>query len=383
MDPVQKLLYGKFPRRVGNPVQWPVHSESELDAVIEECEGERNLYATISHFDLTEGGGVVSDKISIDLDSPMKEAAFPRTDRDDEKVMLMREDPELAQEVLGEVVEDARRVAERAEAEQIPLVGVFSGFGIHLHLLYQDQLQARQHLATTVRRYLDELELDTLDIQLIGDVQRILRMPNVRRVYVDADRGESIDEDTHTMACNLYTIPMTRDEVQDLTVKDLLNWSESPRQIPLPDEERPEMQVYDDYLEERATVRGEVEVEIDVQNYEKQGILNMLKELLQMPCMYERIVQPNPHHMVRFNSAVLLFNAGFTRQEIEEMFMSLGWVDADRKKTRKFLKQIHTRGYADMSCQSIQSLGLCTRKEDPESCSTYGWGGGQAEWIED
>jgi hypothetical protein len=383
MRPVQKYLFGEFPCRFGNPVQWPVHSESEMDAAIEECEGERNLYATISHFDLTEGGGVVSDKISIDLDSPMKEAAFPRTDRDDEKVMLMREDFDLADEVLGEVCEDARRIAERAEREEIPLVGVFSGFGIHLHLLYQDQLQARQHLATTVRRYLDELDLDTLDIQLIGDVQRILRIPNVRRVYVDADRGESIDEDTHTMACNLYTVPLTRDELKQITPEDLMVTSREPRLIPLPDEERPEMQVYDDYLEERATVRGEVEVEIDVQNYERQGILNMLKELLQMPCMYERIVQPNPHHMVRFNSAVLLFNTGFTRQEIEEMFMSLGWVDADRKKTRKFLKQIHARGYADMSCQSIQSLGLCTRKEDPESCPTYGWGGGQAEWIED
>jgi len=382
MDPIQRLLYGKFPRRVGNPVQWAVHSESEVDAFIEECEGERNLYSTISHFDLSEGGGVVSDKISIDLDSPMKEAAFPQTGRDDEKIMLMREDPDLAEEVLGEVVEDARRIARRAEREEIPLVAVFSGFGIHLHLLYQEELQARQQLATTVRRYLDELDLNTLDIQLIGDVQRILRMPNVRRVYVDADRGESITDDTHTMPCNLYTIPLTRDEVKDLTVEELFDWSTSPRQIPIPDQERPGMKIYDDYLEERATVRGEVEVEIDVANYEREGLLNMLKELLQMPCMYERLVQPNPHHMVRFNSAILLFNAGFSREEIEDMFMSLGWVDADRKKTRKFLKQIHKRGYSDMSCQTIQSLGLCTRKEEPEECSTYGWGGGQAEWLD-
>lgn len=381
MDPVQKLLYGKFPRRVGNPVQWPVHSESELDAVIEECEGERNLYATISHFDLTEGGGVVSDKISIDLDSPMKEAAFPSTDRDDEKVMLMRQDRDLAEEVLGEVCEDARRVAERAELEEIPLIGVFSGFGVHLHLLYQEQVQARKHLATTVRRYLDELDLGTLDIQLIGDVQRILRIPNVRRVYVDADRGETIDENTHTMPCNLYTIPLTRDELKEITAEDLMVTSREPRQIPLPDQERPEMKIYDDYLEERATVRGEVEVQIDVENYEQQGILNMLKELLQMPCMYERIVQPNPHHMVRFNSAVLLFNSGFTKEEIEDMFMTLGWVDADRQKTRKFLDQIHSRGYADMSCETIMGLGLCRRKEEPEECPTYGWSGGQAEWV--
>jgi hypothetical protein len=382
MDPVQKLLYGKFPRRVGNPVQWPVHSESELDAAIEECEGERNLYSTISHFDLTEGGGVVSDKISIDLDSPMKQASFPRTDRDDEKIMLMREDWDLAEEVLGDVCEDARKIARQAEREETPLVGVFSGFGIHLHLLYQEQVQARKHLATTVRRYLDELDLETVDIQLIGDVQRILRIPNVRRVYVDADRGEKITSDTHTMACNLYTIPLTRDELKQITPENLMASSKERRKIRLPTQERPEMKVYDEYLEERATVRGQVEVEIDVDNYDRQGILNMLKELLQMPCMYERIVQPNPHHKVRFNSAVLLFNAGFSREEIEEMFMSLGWVDADRRKTRKFLKQIHRRGYADMSCQTIQSLGLCTRKEEPEECPTHGWSGGQAEWLD-
>ncbi|UBF23082.1 DNA primase [Haloarcula virus HCTV-16] len=382
MKPVQKLLFGKFPRRFGNPVQWPVHSESEMDVAIDECEGERNLYSTISYFDLTEGGGVISDKIAFDLDSPFKDAAFPDLDRDDEKIHAMRQDRDLAEEVLGEVVSDARLVAEYAQSQEIPLVGVFSGFGIHLHLLYQDQLNASRHLATTVRKVIDEYDLETADVQIIGDVQRILRIPNVRRVYVDADRGESITSDTHTMPCNLYTVPLTRREIRNLTVDELLDWSTSTRDIPIPGEnERPQMKVYDEYLEERATARGKVETEIDVEEYDRQGLLNMLKDLLQMPCMYERIVQPNPHHMVRFNSAVLLFNAGFSREEIETIFMKLGWRDADRRKTRKFLKQIERRGYSDMSCRTIQGLGLCQREDDPESCETYGWSGGEAEWM--
>lgn len=384
MKPVQRYLFGKFPRRFGNPVQWVVHSESEMDAAIEACEGERNLYSTISHFDLTKhGGGVVSDKISLDLDSPFKDAAFPGTGRDDEKILRMREDRDLAQEVLGEVVSDARLVAEHAQAQEIPLVGVFSGFGLHLHLMYEEQSNAQRHLATTVRKMMDYYDLDTVDIQLIGDVQRILRIPNVRRVYVDADRGEEITQDTHVMPCNLYTVPLTCEEIRELTVDELLDWSTSPREIPLPDDdERPSMRVYDDYLEQRATARGKVETEIDVDEYERQGLLNMLKDLLQMPCMYERIVQPNPHHMVRFNCAVLLFNSGFAREEIEDIYMRLGWRDGDRKKTRKFLKQIEERGYSDMSCRTIQGLGLCRREDDPESCETYGWSGGEAEWVE-
>jgi hypothetical protein len=380
MGPVARFLYGKFPRRVGNPVQWPVHSPSEFSRFVKECEGERNLYSTISHFDM-ETGAVISDKISIDLDSPMKDAAFPTTDRDDEKVMLMREDHSRAEEALGPVCEDARKVARLADDEDVPLIGVFSGFGLHIHMLYQETPNASDELATTVRRYNDLLDLDTLDVQLIGDVQRILRVPNVRRVYVDAGRGESITSDTHTMPCNLYTVPITHDEMKDISVSELLSWSTEPRSIPLPDGERPEMRFYEDYDEVRAQVAGRVETEINVDDYDRQGLLNMLKDLLSMPCMYERIVQPNPHHKVRMNCAVLLFNCGFSVEEVEEIFMKLNWKDKSRKKTRKYLKQIYRRGYSDMSCETIQQLGLCQRADDPGSCETYGWNGGTAEWV--
>ena len=104
----------------------------------------------------------------------------------------------------------------------------------------------------------------------------------------------------------------------------------------------------------------------------------LLDEWLQMPCMYERIKQRNPEHEVRLNAAVLLFNVGFTPEEVIDIFSRVRWVDWNRSKTEYYVRHAWKHGYSDMNCETAKRLGLCTRGDD--DCPTEGWSGGKAEW---
>lgn len=140
------------------------------------------------------------------------------------------------------------------------------------------------------------------------------------------------------------------------------------------------MRVFDDYLDEHLQARESTSLEIGMDDFKDEEVAEMAKELLRMPCMYERVIQPNPGHEVRRNLAVMLFNIGFSVDQAERFIRRLNWRDYNPKVTREQLQHIWDNGYADMSCTTMQAKGLCTRQEDPRSCETYGWSGGSPEW---
>jgi DNA primase large subunit len=99
-----------------------------------------------------------------------------------------------------------------------------------------------------------------------------------------------------------------------------------------------------------------------------------------MPCMVQRILQPNPEHEVRLNVAVMLFNVGMTPEDVTNIYGQLGWVDFDRNVTKNYLKDIYRSGYSDMSCRTLREEKLLCVQDDPSDCSCYGWSGGEVEW---
>lgn len=373
MDTIQRELFGRFPRSVGNPHQWIVHSPEELEVFLDYNNGSRNCYSSICYF---PPGKVVGDKVSYDLDSPKKDTGFYDVEGDHIKVEIMRDEPDKADEVLGNVCDEAGHLAKESMKNGIPVVGVFTGMGIHVHQLFQEEENPMDAITSTAMKVIDDLNLDTVDGVPVGDVQRIMRIPNCQRIHV-----EGLYEEKERVPCDLFTVPLSSEELIEFGPQELLEISKGPREIDLeylPD--RPEMRIFDDYLDEHVQQRESRNLEIGMDEFEDEEVAQMAKKLLKMPCMYERVIQPNPGHEVRRNLAVMLFNIGFDVDQAEAFIRRLKWRDFNPKITKKQLQHIWKNGYADMSCRTMQTKGLCTRQEDPHSCPTYGWSGGSAEW---
>lgn len=381
MDHWQEALFAPFPRSVGTPSQHMVSTQAGFEVFLDTIEGRLNGYASLSWYPVETDFRPVTDKVAFDLDSPRKEAAFEAGLSDGEKIERMRQDPDLADRVLGEVCEDVQSLAQVSREEGVDVVGVYSGFGVHFYQLYAPTSAPEGKLASTARRFADKADVRTLDDAPVGDAERILRVPNVRRV----DDPWPTDPSRDGEPCDLVCVPLTGDELAELTPRDLLAWSREPRCPPLPDVSRPEMEHWPSYADQNPRTQLDADQKelaegVDPSLLTEDGLEWLLSELLQLPCMYERLLQPNPAHEVRRNSAVVLFNAGLTPREVEDLYARLGWADWNREVTRKHLEQLYESGYSDMTCRSIRSLGLCTRDDDPSDCRTYGWAGGRPEW---
>lgn len=375
MDSASRVLFDGFPRRLGTPSQFWAFSQSWFDTFVNDVDGRRNAYATVGRLRL--GGPAEVDKVMYDLDGDKD--ALP-ADSADENIALMRSDPDLADSVLGDVVDEARALAERSAHDGIPVVGVFSGFGIHIHQLYQPtRTDTRKKMASTSRRYETMLDITTIDERCEGQPDRLCRIPNVQRVTFVEDQYGRIQDGRKT---GLWTIPIGPDELQELTVDWLLRASDGPRTGFTAPDGRPRMGVFEDHLKpgDVASERNPREIdEYDGDDRISVEVEVMLEELLKMPCMVRRLQQPNPGHDVRVNAAVMLFNCGLNPQEVHQLFRRLHWTDFHSGKTKKHLKQIYRHGYSDMSCSTLRKKGLCVVDEH-DDCETFGWAGGRCEW---
>lgn len=390
VDAAQRALFGKFPRSVGTPHQFHVLSEGEFDVYINAVNGAKNCYAAISRTQFN--GTIALDKVSIDLDTPQKDDGWPalpdlgedEDPEEDKLIAQMRSDDALADEVLADVLDEAKQLIEKADREGVPCLAVFTGLGMHIHLLYQETTEnVRQKCATTARKFIGDLNLLTADPAPIGDHKRLMRVPNAQRIYTPDEQDFMAD----TRPCGLYAIPILPREFDGLEPRHLLDAARSPRSVEIPDYDRPEMQVHDHYIqtfdgETEGEPRRQQDLDAPVVPDDESGkfLKFILKKYLRMPCMYEGIIQPEPDHRIRQNCAVMLLNLGMSKQEICDLFSRIGWVDWKRKKTMNQLNQIQRNGYADRSCASIMKDGLCTRIENPEDCPTYRWSGGRAMW---
>lgn len=365
MDEIQYELFGEMPRFVANPSQWAVFDEGTFDEFVNRNEGGANCYSRISWYG--RDGSIMLDKVFLDLDGEV-----PKGLTDTELVGRLRRDRSFRNDVLGPVVDDARKVAELCVEESIPLIGVYTGKGIHLHALFEERREPQDAFTSRQEWFVGECDLSTFDGQVKGDLKRLCRVPNCRRY--DDQLKSSID---------MYTIPLSKQELLNITPLELVDWAKTQRYIPVPGESRPPFLQAPDY-----DTNSSYEVE-EVDQRETGELANVtekleawLQDVLQLPCMYERIQTRNPAHYVRLNSAVLMFNVGMSVSEVVAVFSQLGWHDFDREVTRKYLKQIKRRGYVSMSCAKLQSKGLCVypKGERQEQCPHYGYRGGEREY---
>lgn len=400
MDSAQELLFGGFPRAVGVTTpdhsgmelrQYLVHSDREFDGVLEQVEGARNVYASLSEYEPVKvdgsfaGSAVVADKVSFDFDSPAK--ADPDTEGDWSSIMLpqdadehevidrMRESEQIREEVLGDICEDARKLAQASIDEDIPVFGVFSGFGLHVHQLYEPtRSRPGDKMGSNCRRWVSELTLPTADSKASGKPFRIMRVPNIERI----DHADG--EETST---GLYTVPLTGSELAEITPRDLTDLSRGPRPtIGSEPRSRPEMKVDEDYLGPGQA--GEVGQEkmrpTPDETMASSFAEEVVKEITQMPCVWERAIGRNPPNDVRVKLGIMMLNAGYSVGEATDIIAQLNWVDFDRETTRYQLRSLKKSGKGDWSCRTMQSKGLCTRADDKVECPGYGYRGGNKPW---
>lgn len=393
MDSVQDLLFGQVPRRVGTPSQHWVWAPDQVDFFIESINGRRNAYATLGWWDFDEEA-MVSDKVLYDLDSPAKSDDHEDGDwsifegdavaepPDDEVVAMMRDDPDLAEEILGPVCEDARKLARRSRNDNVPVVGVFSGFGLHVHQLWEPTYHPATAMSTTAFRYIDRLDLQTADREILGQPDRICRIPNCERV---AGSVRSANKIVDGRGCGLYTVPLSGAELAAVDPQWLLDESRGPRIIDPPESaQRTEMRVWEEFEtghEETAEIPPRPLDPDSTEFADDDDLRWLLERLLRMPCMVERLLDdPNPHHSIRVNATIMLLNVGLDPQTVFDIFRRVQWVDWDPDETRYQIKNIYENGYSDRSCWSLRADGFCTRSEDSEACPCYGWSGGKPEW---
>lgn len=394
MDDAQSLLFGDFPRSVGVTTpdhpsmdlrQFEVHSPAEFDGVMETIGGNKNAYVSIAEFrpvlrDEFAGCQVVVDKVYYDLDSPAKggreapeDWVSPLIDDyadDREVIRWMRNDDDVLHEVLGDACDDARKLAETCIREDIPTIGVFSGFGIHVYQLYEPTAShPGSKIGSTAKKYTAELSLGTVDEKPIGDAQRITRVPNLERV-----------DDAHQEATGLYQVPLSAEEMAGIQPEELIGHSRQPREeIASEPSERPRLKEQKDYLgpdPEEEDLGQDKMLPVGQEADANELAETLVKEVCRMPCVYERALTANPDHPVRVKLGIMFLNAGYKPTEIADIIGQLGWVDYDRDKTMYFLENLQENGKGDWSCKTMQGKGLCTRADDKPECPTYGYRGG-------
>ncbi len=381
MDTAQQIIFGEsgFPRTVahasnGHLQQFFIHSIGAFDMFFKHNRSDKNLYSSICRFrsDMRH----ITGSVPFDFDSPLKDSVF-ETNSDREKVERMREDGELANKVLGEVWKDAQSLVRFCKSKSIPVVSVFSGLGVHCHVLYQEETEPVKRKTSISNWFVDECGLNTHDRQIIPDTRRILRIPNSQRV----DKGDGT---------GVWCIPITEDEVLNNSVHDLLQRCSSPKDIPYHDryrpENRPEMELKEGYEDPDVEEVRSVELKGQDINQEIPELTEwIIRNSIPFPCVQERVLSANPHHMVRFNAAAFLLQSGYSPSEVIDILGNVGWVDYDKGITTKMVKSIYRNGYSETSCNTMYNLGLCVHSEeiekfsdDPSDCETYKYTSGEA-----
>ena len=381
MNTSQEILFGSFPRTVAYADetglrQFFVESEGLWDVFFEHNKNKRNLYSSTCRF--RSDMRPVLDKCFFDLDAPLKDSAFGPEVTDVEKIERMRDNEELAEEILGLVWSEAQKLVKRLREDNIPTICVFSGLGVHVYLLYQDEVEPTKQKVSISNYYIEECDLKTSDRQVITDTRRILRTPNSKRI----SDGEA----------QAYCIPITEEEVLNNTVHDLLERCKEPKDIPYHNrykhDNRPEMEMMEGYEEVEKDTHGTVPIqEQDISQNVDELSEWIVENNIPLPCVRERFLGANPHHMVRFNGVVLLYQAGFSIEEVRSIIKGIGWVDYDKKITDKMTKQIWNRKYSESNCSKLMSLGLCVYgpefeefSDEPNECDAYKWTGQEARY---
>lgn len=324
----------------GNPNQHFVESMSKLATLVEKNNGRNNCYWT--HNAVT---------------------------KDRQKVLLRYIPFDFDVENFGDDLEPCRRdvlrLREWANKKNLDPLPVFSaGKGYHGYLEFKPILVKADHDLQAVYKGIqltavEEAGLETADVHLHGDHQRILRIPGTQHM-------------TTGLFCN--ELPW---DILEQGVEACKLYSRAPR----PSLSRPQPSVtvpawmMAHGIEPRSGGAGYGEA-APIAEY--KGGDALVKNLLPRMCIHSAIVKQKVPHVVRMEAALTLALAGFDPQSITNFFMQVGreagWIKLNRETTADQVAQIYRQRnvYQLHSCGRLRSEGLCVGSICPRFKEVFG-----------
>jgi len=321
------LLFSSFPREVGLKRKI-VYNLKEWLKEIERMNGFEDVYTSlyeVKHFTV--------DKIFFDIDSKDLDFAF-----------------RVASKLYRWLVD-----------HEYTVIPVFSGAkGFHLYVLlepraYEDVcVEKKKRLLANASFYILEkagvLDRPEIDRHVIGDIRRIVRVPN------------TLNLKTNSFA--IFLPPEWPDRLEPKNIVEMAkhvgtDYNYIIRNLPTL-YDFPQIIRQEDYKEMYHKIEKERRLKIP------ENLKEFLKRLLR-PCLFYEITKPEPRHEARVATTIDLLHMGFSVDEIVEIYSKLGWVDFDEGITRYQVEHIKAHNYKPYSCYKLRKLF------GSEYCIKYCW----------
>jgi len=281
----------------------------------------------------------------------------------------------------SKALEDSQKVYNWLIERGFTIIPVASGKkGIHLYILLKEIETTKQQLTNATWGILKAVfGLDyvktTADPACIGDLARMCRIPNTRRL--ETNKFCSVlphtylnnNESKLNSPISIYNTDIERYDVDFSKFKwiDVLNWTNKPHEykgvsgvdktiLDLPSVEMDEVfnarrEIIPEFYENNLAPKvGQIAIATN------NGQDNSLLKQILKPCLFNDITKPNPSNVGRVATTIELLQF-FNYEQVADFYSVLGWIDWDRKMTvEKILTTTHLKCY---SCQKLRSLGLC------------------------
>ena len=210
------------------------------------------------------------------------------------------------------------------EKKYVPYFIISSGNGYHILLKIRKEYISRNEYNLFHNKILSEIEIESFDNHIKGDVSRMIRIPDTMNLKSNTK--------CNFLGCNEYDLSdlakiSLRDEVKDFNSMD---------------------------------------IEIEFSNYEnfENDISYSLHEF---PCLEKKMMVREPAHIDRVLYVSSLINQKYSDIEIYRKLKSFNWIDWESQITLYQIKNIRmNKPSSSPTCRMLKKRGLCDY-----SCEKY------------
>jgi len=301
IDRVTLKLFTPFPREVGNPARRVVKNLKQFKNFIEINNGKKDCLVALYPVDLRV------DKLWFDFDG-------------------------------AGAYEDFKRAYLYCLEMGYSAIPVASGKkGYHLYILIRPGYHDKKTLRNATLSLAQNFNTNgSLDLQVIGDIRRLSRIPNTLRPPENKTYCVYLPPDFYKMSEREINALLSSPQIYDYDSRN------PPRIDELITEDF-------DETECRCKVSSNGQPPLPIPKD-----LDAFLKLTLRPCLYKRIKQPEPPHVVRVAATLDYLNAGLNPEEIQSIYERIGWVDYDPEITDYQIRSLI--GLKPYSCRKLRGL---------------------------